>query len=166
MINKKNYRYEISHIYAFLDGVKGIHTNDEGALRLFIEAVWFGVRSGCQWRLLPESYENWRGVHEGFKRWAEAGIWERLMHHVAKPDTQEVMMDATIVRSHACASGYGKNTPDQQALGRSKGGFTTKILPIVDALGTPLHFIVKAVELQSKVWYRFGKRIKHVNESV
>jgi hypothetical protein len=35
------------HIYAFLDGVKGIHTNDEEALRFFIEAVWFGVRSGC-----------------------------------------------------------------------------------------------------------------------
>jgi hypothetical protein len=26
--------------------------------------------------------------------------------------------------------------------------------------------IVKAVKLQSKVWYRFGNRIKHVNESV
>jgi transposase len=130
------------HIYAFLDSVKGIHTNDEGALRLFIEAVWFIVRSGCQWRLLPESYGNWRGVHGRFKRWAEAGIWERLMHHVATPDTQEVMIDATIVRSHACASGYGKNTQDQQALGRSKGGFTTKIHAIVDALGNPLHFIL------------------------
>ena len=64
------------------------------------------------------------------------------MHHVATPDTQEVMIDATIVRSHACASGYGKNTQDQQALGRSKGGFTTKIHAIVDALGNPLHFIL------------------------
>ncbi len=104
---------------AFLDDVKGIHTNDEGALRFFIEVVWFGVRSGCQWRLLPESYGNWRAIHRRFKRWADAGIWEHLMHHVATPDTQEVMMDHTILWSHACTLGYGKNTPDQQALGRS-----------------------------------------------
>jgi hypothetical protein len=44
-----------------------------------------------QWRLLPDSYGNWCAVHRRFKRWAEAGIWEQLMHHVPDPDTQEVM---------------------------------------------------------------------------
>ncbi len=47
-------------IYVFLDGLKGIHTRGQGALRLFVEAVWFVVGMGCQWRLLPESYWNWR----------------------------------------------------------------------------------------------------------
>lgn len=130
------------HMNVFLDGVKGIHTKDGGALRLFIEAVWFIARSGCQWRLLPEYYGDWRAVHRRFKRWAENGIWERLMEHVATPDTQEVMIDTTIVRSHACSSGYGKNSQDSQALGRSKGGFTTKIHAVVDALGNPLQFIL------------------------
>ena len=126
----------------FLDGVKGIHTHDEGALRLFIEGVWYIARTGCQWRLLPEYYGDWRAVHRRFKRWAKAGIWESLMHHVATPDTQEVMVDATIVRAHACSSGYGKNSQDREALGRSKGGFTTKIHALVDALGNPLQFIL------------------------
>lgn len=130
------------HIYAFLCQQKGIHTRDEGELRVFVEAIWFVVRSGCQWRLLPEYYGNWRAVHRRFKRWAEAGVWEELMHYVSIPDTQEVMIDATIVRSHACASGYGKNSQDREALGRSKGGFTTKIHAIVDALGNPLRFIL------------------------
>ena len=52
------------------------------------------------------------------------------------------MIDVTIVRSHACSAGYGKNTQDIQALGRSKGGFTTKIHALVDALGNPLKFIL------------------------
>jgi len=52
------------------------------------------------------------------------------------------MIDATIVRSHACSAGYGKNTRDIQALGGSKGGFTTKIHALVDALGNPLKFIL------------------------
>jgi hypothetical protein len=37
------------------------------------------------------------------------------------------MIDATIIRAHACSAGYGKATHNMQALGRSKGEFTTKI---------------------------------------
>ena len=60
----------------------------------------------------------------------------------AGADLQEVMLDGTIVRSHACASGYQKDGNAEQALGRSKGGFTTKIHAMVDALGNPLKFIL------------------------
>jgi transposase len=52
------------------------------------------------------------------------------------------MLDGTIVRSHACSAGYGKNSQEEQALGRSKGGFTTKIHAMVDGLGNPLRFIL------------------------
>lgn len=54
------------------------------------------------------------------------------------------MIDATIVRAHACSAGYGKESQPQQALGRSKGGFSTKIHALVDALGNPLKFIFSA----------------------
>ena len=71
-------------------------------------------------------------------------------------DLQEVMLDGTIVRSHACAAGYQKDSNAEQALGRSKGGFTTKIHAMVDGPGNPLKFtltggnrheIIKAEEL-------------------
>jgi transposase len=52
------------------------------------------------------------------------------------------MLDGTIVRSHACSAGYGKNSAEEQALGRSKGGFSTKIHAAVDGLGNPLRFIL------------------------
>ncbi len=42
--------------------------------------------------------------------------------------------------SHPCSVGY--TSKDQEALGRSKGGFTTKIHALVDALGNPLKFIL------------------------
>jgi transposase len=57
-------------------------------------------------------------------------------------DLSEVMLDGTIVRSHACSAGYQKNGNEEQALGRSKGGFTTKIHAMVDALGNPVRFIL------------------------
>ena len=57
---------------------------------------------------------------------------------------ESVMIDATIIRAHACSSGYIKDSSEQLALGRSKGGFTTKIHAIVDALGNPLKFVLTA----------------------
>ena len=52
------------------------------------------------------------------------------------------MIDATIVRAHACSAGYKEGSQDEESLGRSKGGFTTKIHAMVDALGNPLKFIL------------------------
>ena len=59
-------------------------------------------------------------------------------------DMESVMIDATIVRAHACSSGYKKDSQEKEALGWSKGGFTTKIHAMVDALGNPLKFILTA----------------------
>ena len=99
-------------ILSFLKGVKGIHTHNETRLRTFIEAVWFIARSGCQWRLLPEFYGGWRAVHRRFKRWSQAGVWEDLMKFVSDPDREVMMIDGTIIRSHACAAGYAKDSQD------------------------------------------------------
>ena len=55
---------------------------------------------------------------------------------------EAVMIDATIIRAHACAAGYEKESQKEQALGRCVGGFTSKINAMVDALGNPLKFIL------------------------
>ena len=44
------------------------------------------------------------------------------------------MIDATRVRAGRCAAGYEKGQQDREALGRSKGGLTTKIHAVVDAI--------------------------------
>ncbi|ETO91716.1 MAG: hypothetical protein P857_888 [Candidatus Xenolissoclinum pacificiensis L6] len=58
------------------------------------------------------------------------------------------MIDSTIVREHACATGYGKK---KEGLGRSKGGFTSKIHALVDALENPLKFIIKEEDLMEDI---------------
>jgi len=128
-------------ILSFLVKTKGIHTRDEGELRRFIEGVWYILRSGCQWRLLPGYYGHWRSVHQRFKRWADRGFWADILTYVSQDyDGESVMIDATIVRAHPCAAGYEKDQQEREALGRSKGGFTTKIHAVVDALGQALRF--------------------------
>ncbi|MFG1287452.1 IS5 family transposase [Xanthobacter versatilis] len=60
----------------------------------------------------------------------------------ADQDNQYLMIDSTIVRVHQQAAS-GKGAKDQ-ALGRSRGGLTTKIHMLADALGRPVRFIITA----------------------
>jgi transposase len=130
-------------IFAFLSGLKWLHTSQELSLRRFIEAIWYICRTGCQWRLLPKEYGVWRSIHKRFKRWSDKGIWLQLFESCQNdPDIESFMIDATIIRAHACSAGYGKESKEIQALGRSRGGFTTKIHAMTDALGYPLQFIL------------------------
>jgi transposase len=134
---------EWEQIIAILRTRKDIKTRNESKLRRFIEAVWYMARSGCQWRLLPSIYGSWRAIHMRFKNWSDKGIWADLFEQVKlDPDVEVTMIDTTIIRAHACSAGYKKDSRDQEALGRSKGGFTTKIHALVDALGNPLKFIL------------------------
>jgi len=128
-------------IFEKLQTIKGIHVKNESNTRKFIEAVWYILRSGCQWRLLPKWYGHFRAVHMRFKSWADKDIWGKLFQFTAdQADMESVMIDATIVRAHACSAGYKKDSQEEECLGRSKGGFTTKIHAVVDALGNPLKF--------------------------
>lgn len=133
---------DFEKILKFLQQIKGLHKNIK-KLRKFIEGVYYMLRAGCQWRLLPHYYGNWRAVHKRFKKWEARNIWKQLFEHAQKdPDMEWVSIDSTIVRAHACAAGYKKDSQKEEALGRSRGGFTTKIHALVDALGNPLKYIL------------------------
>ncbi|MBU1007558.1 IS5 family transposase [Candidatus Dependentiae bacterium] len=110
-------------------------------LRRFVSGVYWIMKTGAQWRLLPSEFGKWNSVFRRFRRWVNLGIWKDLMTFcIEDPDLEYVMIDSTIVRAHACAAGRGFQPA--QGLGRSKGGFTSKIHAKVDALGNPLQFIV------------------------
>ena len=46
--------------------------------RQILDAVFYIVRSGCAWRLLPKEYPPWKTVHHYFRTWRIDGTWERL----------------------------------------------------------------------------------------
>ncbi|MGE9295590.1 MAG: IS5 family transposase, partial [Puniceicoccales bacterium] len=60
-------------------------------------------------------------------------------------DSEWLMIDSTVVRAHQHAAG-ARGGQDAQALGRSKGGFSSKIHLLSDALGYPLQYIVTGGE--------------------
>lgn len=60
---------------------------------------------------------------------------EQLFEQLADdPDFEYVIVDGTIVPVHKHGCGAKRGTQNQ-AIGRSRGGLTTKIVPLVDALG-------------------------------
>jgi transposase len=73
---------------------------------------------------------------EGFK----ADVFTRLFEACSDtPDVEYAMVDATIVKVHR--HGQGAKGGQSQAIGRSKGGMTTKILALTDALGNLVRFV-------------------------
>ena len=118
-----------------------VYVGCQKELKVFTEEACWIVRSGSQWRMLPEKYGSWNSVFKRFRDWVRKDVWKNLMEFcIEEPDLEYVMIDSTIVRAHACAAGLGKQ--NEQGLGRSKGGFTSKIHARVDALGNPLKFVI------------------------
>ena len=56
-------------------------------------------------------------------------------------DFEYVIVDGTIVRVHQHGTG-AKGGTQNQAIGRSRGGLTTKIVALVDALGNLVRFVL------------------------
>src|SRR5829696_8214312 len=47
-------------------------------LRAILDAVFYVLKSGCPWRLLPREFPPWKTVYDWFRRWRIDGTWERL----------------------------------------------------------------------------------------
>lgn len=139
---KKEYINEVAwcKIFSFLKN-QAIYIKTEEQCKNFIEAIFWITRTGAQWRELPSIYGNWNSIFKRFNDWSKRHIWEELLIFCTEdPDLENIMIDATIVRAHACAAGYGDQ--ETEGLGRSKGGFTSKIHAKVDALGNLLKIII------------------------
>jgi len=101
-------------------------------VRLFIEAVLYIARTGEPWRDLPKFFGNWEAVYMRFRRWEANGTWRRLWELLRQPrfkKAKQIFIDSTSVRAHRHAAGASKKSGGQEAqgLGRSRGGFSTKI---------------------------------------
>ena len=47
-------------------------------VRLVLDAAFYVLRSGCAWRVLPDSFPPWPTVYYHFRRWRRRGVWAGL----------------------------------------------------------------------------------------
>jgi len=53
-------------------------------LRAVVNAIFYILRTGCQWRLLPREFPAWGTVYHYFRNWKNAGVWIRLRRAMYK----------------------------------------------------------------------------------
>jgi putative transposase len=75
--------------------------------REILDAIFYIVRSGCAWRLLPHDFPPWKTVHHYFRTWRIDGTWERvhtaLRHRVRVRKKRNPQPSAGVVDSHTLA---------------------------------------------------------------
>jgi len=103
--------------------------------RQVLEAVLWILNTGAQWRMLPQSYPNYKTVHRRFQQWCERQVLRDVLTKLANAlreqgdvDESECYIDATF----ASAKGGGAD------IGKTRRGKGVKILAIVDRHGLPL----------------------------
>ncbi|WP_100502329.1 IS5 family transposase, partial [Geodermatophilus chilensis] len=112
-------------------------------LRQLIDGIRFRTRTGCPWRDVPERYGSWQSVYGLFRRWQLAGTWAAILTGLQALGAEAglidwvVSVDSTINRAHQHAAGARRRPEDQveppvgepadHALGRSRGGLSTKV---------------------------------------
>ncbi|MEU8976837.1 IS5 family transposase [Streptomyces monashensis] len=157
-------------------GARGGRWSDH---RRVINGVLYRVRTGVQWRDLPERFGPWETVYKRHRRWSADGTWQMLLSKVQAAEDAagridwDVSVDSTAVRAHQHAAGARKtplaavpqkgvrprtNQVDPvlgkagrpaggggrvgECLGRSRGGFTTKIHLAADGRCRPLALLL------------------------
>ena len=108
-------------------------------LRSYVEGMLYRIRVGCPWRDLPEEFGPWNSIFKKFNAWSVQGKWMKLFEAlVVDSDMEWLFMDGSYVRAHQHSSGAA--TDSHEAIGKSRGGNTTKIHLSVDACGLPVAF--------------------------
>src|ERR1700742_636765 len=76
--------------------------------RRTIEAIIWRLDNGAKWRSIPAELGDWHHAYLRFRRWAVAGVWDRIMAHVVsngEPKLAFAFLYGTIVRAHQKESG-------------------------------------------------------------
>ncbi|WP_338869875.1 transposase [Spirosoma sp. SC4-14] len=63
-------------------------------LRQMINIILWLLRTGCQWRNLPEEWPNWQAVYYYFDRWKQDGTFERINLALNQLDRKRVGKEA------------------------------------------------------------------------
>ena len=106
-------------------------------------------RTGAPWRDLPERYGSWESVATRFYRWQKADIWQQVKERLqvdasrqGKLDWEIHYVDGSVIRAHQHAESWKKRGEVEEKLGRSRGGFSTKIHIRCEGKGKPITFLL------------------------
>ena len=112
--------------------------------RTILNGILWILRTGSQWRALPERYGSWKTVSSRFYRWQKAGVWDCVLAALQRQADGEGRLDwslhfveSTVVRAHQHAAG-------------AKGGIQQQRRSAVAGVATARRSICDASEAASR----------------
>ena len=64
-------------------------------MREVINAIFFVLRGGCPWRMLPKHFPPHQTTYAWFARFRDDGTWQTVNHHLLMLDRERVGREAT-----------------------------------------------------------------------
>lgn len=68
-------------LYRTILGIIGDKRKRKRSLKEIFDAIFYLLKTGCQWRMLPSDFPNWKLVHYYFNKWSRDGMLE-MIHEV------------------------------------------------------------------------------------
>src|SRR6202007_777067 len=109
----------------------------------FLNAVLYVAEQGCKWRGLPKRFGNWHTIYTRMNRWSKSGAMDRVFEKLQLEQIVRIRIEAFSLDNFGEGApgrhwGIKKNGP--QAIGKSRGGWTTKIHMVAADARTAITF--------------------------
>jgi putative transposase len=116
-------------------------------LRAMVNAIFYRLRGGCAWRLLPHAFPPWSTVYDYFRTWRNDGTWERShttrRERLRQQDGREPPPSAAILASQSVKTpakggphGYAGG---KKVHGRKRHRLVATLGLVGQAVGHPAH---------------------------
>ena len=82
---------------------------------VFLNAVFYIAENGCKWRKLPKEFGPWHTIYMRMRRWADNGVWPRVLESLKTKlnvtvDVTALSLDSTSIKVHPDGTGALKKT--------------------------------------------------------
>jgi putative transposase len=126
------------------------------SLRDVLDAIFYVLKSGCHWRLLPHDFPPWSTVYYHFRRFRLNGLWSLILKELHAAERKRVGKDpqptAAIVDSQSVKTTEESAYPSGYDAHKNVKGRKRHLL--VDTLGLPLSVYVTSADVQDRVGAR------------
>jgi putative transposase len=137
------------------------------SLRDIFDAIFYVLKTGCHWRLLPHDFPPWQTVFYHFRRFRLSGMWHRIFailraaerKRVGKnPNASAAIMDSQSIKTtEECRrkpnpGGYDDAHSNGYDAHKNVKGRKRHLL--VDTLGLPLSIYVSPADVQDRAGAR------------
>lgn len=119
--------------------------------RVLVNAIFYVVRAGCAWRLLPGDFPPWQTVYGYYRRWSQDWTWTFI--HDTLRDWLRKTQGRTVAPTAAIIDSQTVKTPDQAGERGYDAGKKTKGRKrhvAVDTLGLMLAMVITSAAVQDR----------------